>query len=310
VHDSPTTLRVLFAIVDLGVLLLIGLGSPGPQSWRLAFVLFYGFNPLVLLGWTVYAEDKTILFAGIAVLILALERQRHWTAWLATTFLTAFKFLGAFVVPVLTLHAVRQRRAVILPLVVLVGVVAASAAFWFPDSLHAFSRRSVRLDLNPPINASPVLLLAKIGIYNTVEPRVLTVIGVLVVFGLFAIRRIDICEAVVLSVLAGYVFLPDDAFDRLLLITLPFLLILRPKPWQWLLLWAVSSVAALGAVVATHGVPHFLSGVGDGLRSVFGGHEGTLRHVFWMSLPLAVVLVMFGLARRTRTPAAARRPAG
>jgi hypothetical protein len=323
VHDSPTTLRVCFALADVATLLLVGLAFPRSRNWRLAFLMFYAFNPLVLLAWTVYAEDKTILFLAIAGLILALERGRSWSSWLLTAFLAAFKFLGAFLVPALAWHTIRQRRNLAWPLLALVVLVGLTALLWFPDGLHAFSRRSGRLDLNPPLNASPVLLLSRLGIYSTVEPRVLTALGVLGVLTLLVSARVEIREAVILTILAGYVFLPDDAFDRLLLVTLPFLLVMAPSWRRWLVLWVSSCLAALGALVSTHGVPHWLSGLGGALRSVFGPHEGTLRHVAWMSLFLIVVLAMFALergwlsvpsrldrARRRRTPATADRRVG
>src|SRR5947209_1306760 len=41
VHDSPTTLRVVFALVDVAVIVLIGLASRQPKPWRAAFVCFY-----------------------------------------------------------------------------------------------------------------------------------------------------------------------------------------------------------------------------------------------------------------------------
>ncbi len=305
IHNSPSTLRLLFVASDALLLLLIGLCFPRTRRWRLAFMLFYGFNPFVLFSYTAFAEDKTLLFLGIACWLLALERDREWAGWAAATALTVFKFLGAFAAPVLAVHSWRSRHArALLPIGAFIVAFLLSNLPWFPQSLDAFSRRDARLAINPPIHASPTLVLARIGVYAPVEAKLLTAVGIAAVFVLFAARRIEVREAVVWSLVAGYVFLPDDAFNRLLLITLPFLLLLDLSLWRWLTVWVVSCVAALGAVVATRGVPHELSAVAGPLRTVFA-HESTLRHVLWMNLLLALVIAYYLIDRR-----AGRAPVG
>jgi hypothetical protein len=306
VHDSPAMLRALFVLGDVAVLLLIGLRFPRPRRWRLAFMLFYAFNPFVLLAWTVYGQDKTVLFFGIAALLLALERGREWSAWLAATGLAAFKFLGAFALPALALHWFRKRRWWALgPVGAFVVVLALSNLPWFPKSLDAFSRRNDLLAINPPIHASPTILLARIGIYAPVEAKILPIVATIVVLALFVMRRIDVREAMVWSLFAGYVFLPDTDFDRMLLITLPLLLLLEMSLARWVLVWIVSCVAALAGVVATHGVPHELSGLAGTLNSLFP-RGGTLRYVLWMNLlPLLVLAYYFGDRRAGRAPVGA-----
>jgi hypothetical protein len=299
IHDSPTTLRVAFALADVAVVLLIGLRFPRPRRWRAAFIVFYAFNPFVLFSWTVFAEDKTLLFLGIAAWVLALERGREWTAWAAATALTVFKFLGAFAVPALALHSFRTRRwRALAPIGASLGIFLLSNLPWFPKSLDAFTRRDARLALNPPIHESPTLLLSRLGIYAPIEAKLLTAVAIVTVLGFFAARRIDICEAVVWSLFAGYVFLPDDPFNRLLLITLPFMLILDFSIARWIAIWVVSSVAALAGVVATRGVPHELSAIAGALRTLFA-HEETVRLTLWMNLLPALVLAFYFADRRS-----------
>ena len=192
-------------------------------------MLFYGFNPFILVAFTAFAEDKTLLFLGIACWVLALERDSEIGSWLAAAALTAFKFLGAFAAPALALRSWRRdgTRAVI-PVAAYGAVFLLSNAPWFPDSLHAFSRRNVRLGIDPPIHASPWLLVSRAGLYAPAEAKLALVVSIVAVLALYAARRIEIREAVIFSLFAGYVFLPDDAFNRLILITLPFLLLLKP----------------------------------------------------------------------------------
>jgi hypothetical protein len=302
IHDSPTTLRVAFALSDVMVLLLIGFRFPRPRRWRIAFMLFYAFNPLVLVAWTVFAEDKTLLFLGIVILLLSLERGREWAAWMATMALTAFKFLGAFVAPALALHSFRlDRRRGLMLAGAFVAVFLLSNLPWFPKSLDAFSRRDHRLGINPPGYASPTLLLSRLGVYAPLEVKIFTAAAILTVLALFLSRRVDAREAVVWSLFGGYAFLPDDAIDRLLLMTLPFMLILDLSPGDWIAIWLVSAVAALAAVVAERGVPHELAPIAGPLRAVFGAHGSTARHVLWMNVIPALVLLMYFRDRRTRT---------
>ncbi len=298
IHDSPTMLRLLFVLGDVAVLLLIGFSFPRSLGWRLGFILFYAFNPFVLLSWTAYAQDKTLLFFGIAALLLALERGREWTAWLALTALAAFKFLGAFALPALALHWFRRHRGwALAPVAGFVAVLALSNLPWFPKSLDAFSRRNDLLAFNPPIHVTPTILLAKIGIYAPIEAKLLPVAGTIVTLALYAARRIDIREAMAWSLFAGYVFLPDTDFDRMLLITLPFFLVLAMSAGRWVVVWIVSSAVALAGEIATHGVPHALSGVAGTLHAVFP-REGTVLNVLWMNLFTAVVLAYYFLDRR------------
>jgi len=309
VHDSPTTLRLLFVLGDVAVLLLVGFCFPRPLPWRLGFLLFYAFNPFVLLAWTAFAQDKTLLFLGIAALLLSLERGREWTAWLAVTALAAFKFLGSFAVPALALHWYRKRRWwALLPVAAFLVVLVLSNLPWFPKSLDAFSRRDDLLAINPPIHVAPTLLLARLGIYAPIEAKVLPVAATIVVLGLYFAHRIDIREAVVWSLFVGYAFLPDDDFDRLLLITLPFFLILDFSVGRWVAIWIVSSVAALAGDVATRGVPHELSALAGALHTLFS-HEGTVRNVLWMNLLPALVLAYYFVDRRTgRAPVGDAQP--
>jgi hypothetical protein len=307
-HDSPATLRLLFALADVAVILLVGMKFARPWHWRLGFVLFYAFSPLVLVAWTTYAEDKTLLFAGICVWILALERRSEVLAWGSACALGAFKFLGAFALPALALDSFRRHRwKMLIALAVFLGVLALSNLPWFPHSLEAFSRRNARLGIDPPIHASPMLLISRLHLYAPIEAKLLTLGGILAVTGAFALGRIDIREAVVFSLFAGYVFLPDDAFNRLLLITLPVMLLLELSRARWILLWVLSSATALGAVVATRGPPSWLSGIASTLRAIFG-HEATVPHVLWMSLLPAVVLVLY-IADRASGRAPVRRAA-
>lgn len=301
IHDSATTLRVVFALSDLIVLMLIGFAFPWSQPRRAALLVFYGFNPLVLLWWTYWSEDKTLLFLAIVLLLWALERDRTWFAWGVAAALAAFKFLGAFFAPVLAIHEFRRTRwRALEPIAAFALVVLVSNAPWFPHSLDAFTRRDDRLAFNPPIHTSPTLLISRLGLYAPFEAQLLPVLAVLCVAALLLVRRINVREAVVWSLFVSYVFLPDDDVDRLILITLPFLLIISMSVSEWAAVWIASLVATAASVIATNGVPHALAAISGPLQSVFS-HEGTVRSVIWTNLPTALVIAIY-FAHRRRPP--------
>jgi hypothetical protein len=291
-HDAPSTLRGAFALCDGATIALVALLYPRPRAWRGAFVVFYAFNPFVLVAWTVFSEDKTLLFLLIVLLLLALERDRLGRAWSATSALVALKFLGVFFAPVLALHSWRERgRRGLVPVGAFVLVAAASCLPWFPDSLDAFDHRHARLVLDPPFHAGLGILLARLGLYAPFEPQLAMALALLAVFVAFALLRLDVRDAVVLSIFAGYAFLPDEVPNRILLITLPFLLVLSPSRRGWAAIWGCSLPAAAAVVVAAKGAPapleHLL------------GRESSVPHVLWSHLLPALVLVLWARERRT-----------
>lgn len=289
-HDADTTLRIFFALCDAGVILLIGLAFPLTRQWRMRVLLFYAFNPFVLTAWTAFAEDKTLLFLLIAALLLALQRDRLGWAWAATAALTALKFLGAFFAPVLALHTLRARgRSGLIPIAVCAGVVTLTCLLWFPDSLHMLDNRRERATIPEPIHASPLLFLSHVGLYATWLPQLLMIVSLVAVLVLYARDRLDVREAVVLSIAAGYVYLPDQPSNRILLVLLPFLLLADLSRRAWLLLWLTSLPAAAAVIEASRPLP-------DGLATAIGP-SGSLRQVVWLHLPLLVVVVSWIRAR-------------
>ncbi len=297
--DSATTLRVFFALCDGATIALVAFAYPRPRRWRAAFVGFYAFNPFVLVAWTVFSEDKTLLLLLIALLLLALERDRLAAAWTTTTALVALKFLGVFFAPVLALHSWRERgRRGLLAVAAFALAAFASCLPWFPDSLDAFQHRHTRLVLNPPFHASLGIVPSRLGLYAPFEPQLATALALLVVLVAFAWRRLDVRDAVVLAILAGYAFLPDEVPNRILLTTVPFLLVLAPSRRGWAAIWACSLPAAATVVVAAKGAP-------GPLADLIGG-ESSIPHVLWSHLLPLLVLALW--ARERYRPA--RRPSG
>jgi hypothetical protein len=287
-HHSPDTLRVFFALMDVVVIALVGFLYPLARVWRANFIVFYAFNPLLLEEWTGFADDKAILIALIIVVLLGLEEGRLALSWTATAVLIAFKWLGAAFLLPLALYT--SRRVSPRALAIGAGGVAAFVALWqlpyFPDNLEAFSRRSDRISIDPPIHASPTQILSHLGIYDSAIPRVFIVVSLIAVYTLFVLDRIDVREAVVLSVFCSYVALPDEGANRMLLITLPFLFVMAMTTFRWLSLWAVSILGAAAVLVEFRDTHIGL------IEQIFGSY-GSLKHVLFANLLMAFVVFYY-----------------
>jgi hypothetical protein len=141
------------------------------------------------------------------------------------------------------------------------------------------------------LHAALLKPLADIGLYHPMLARIGTAATLAAVYLWFARGGLEISEAVVLSLVAAYLLLPDQSDNRILQIALPMLYVIRLTPWRMAWLWAASFVAAAALVVQLDGK------LEDPLGSVFGEY-GSLRHVIVMNVTLVSVLAWFFLDRR------------
>jgi len=164
IHDSAVTLRVFFALADAAVILAVGLLLPRERSFRLAFVLFYAFNPLVLLMWTVSAQDKTFTFLLIVLVVAGLARADHALTWVSATVLAAVKWMSLFFVVPLATHALRERsrRSALQAVGIFVLIFALSNLPFFPSNLRAFHNRGIAAGWSTPIHESITRVLAMV----------------------------------------------------------------------------------------------------------------------------------------------------
>jgi hypothetical protein len=166
---------------------------------------------------------------------------------------------------------------------------------YLPESLDAYDHRSDRLALDPPLHASLLVPLSEIGLYDPIIARVGTVALLAGVYVWHARGGLATAEAVVLSMVAAYLLLPDQSNNRILQIALPMLYVIRLTPWRMAWLWAVSFVAAAALVVQLDGK------LEDQLGPLFGDY-GSVRHVIVMNVLLVSVLAWFFLDRRYGRP--------
>jgi hypothetical protein len=283
-HSAATTLRVFFACLDAVTVVVIGVGFPQrSHRFRLALMTFVAFNPFLLLSWTALGEDKPLSLLFVVAVLALLENDRIGWAWVAAAGLFAVKFESAFFLLPLALHTWRERgrrfAGVAAGLFSIVAVL--SEIPFFPASLRSFERRSARINL-PPMDAALTVIPQKVGLYSPMLLRAVMVLMVLVVAWLFWRRALSITAAVVLSFSAAFLLLPDEDFDRILLIAVSLLFVVRLSGARLAALWVITGLSAVSLFIteyATH--PSTV------LREM-GGAYGSIQHVLWMNA--AIVL--------------------
>jgi len=298
IHDSPQTLQWLFALADVGVVLLVGLAFQRSFEWRANFMLFYAISPFVLRAWVNLPEDKSIMLLLIAATMCLVERDRVVWSWVTTSLLAALKWAGLFFVAPLLEHTdrVRSRRTVVACALLFIVVVAVANSFFWPDNLVAFDRRNARNEFPRPIFESITILVDKVGLYTVWIPKLAIPIGVAGVFLLHWLRKITTSEAIALGIVAGFLLLPDEGADRILLIAMSVVLVTQASNRRWLL-WGATSVVS-GVWVYGPAKLHWL--IGD---------YGTVRHLLGANLFMLTVLGSFAwdklhAAPPRRSPAA------
>jgi hypothetical protein len=287
IHDSQTTLRIAIAVLEAAFVVGMGYWYPRDRRWRAGFCLFMALNPFVLLVWTAYTSDKVLVVAPIAGVLAALVADKVPRAWAWTTLLAALKWVGTFFALPLLAHSLRRVRVQTMALV-LVGCAAMFAVLssaWFPSNLKAWHRRDVRIDLHPT-HAALTQLLAKAHIYTSSLVRPFIIVCILLIVALYLRRLITVGEAIVLSVFAAYLPLPDEGVDRILMVTIPLLFVLRLSGRRWIALWVVSALESIAFVIQE-------TGPAAGQKII--GHYASIGHVLLMNpimlLPFAWLVI-------------------
>jgi hypothetical protein len=280
VENSKYVLRALFALADVGVVLLIGLKYPRPIVWRAGFTVFYAFNPLVLGSWTATAEDKTIVFLLFAALLWALELGRPVAGWAAAAAMGVLKGVSLVFVPFLAWQTWRDRSLRLAAACVagFGGLMLLAHVPWWPDAFNVYELRGKHLDFKPG-HASFTQLLDRVGLYDPAIVKFGVPLMLVAAFAAYVLRRIDVREGVVLASFATLVLQPDHAYTRALLAALPFLFLIELTPRRWAVMWVVSSIASVGIYLQQE-------------RGELGGY-GSVAHVVVANAFLVLVLVYY-----------------
>ena len=296
VENSKYVLRALFAVADAGVVLFIGLLYPRAIPWRVAFVAFYAFNPLVLGSWTATSEDKTILFLLFAALIWSLELGRQVAGWAATTAIGVLKGVSIAFVPFLAWETWRE-RGLRLAAACLAGfgvLMLIGHLPWWPDAFEVYDRRNGHIEFRTPGHASFMQLLDRVGLYDPAIVKLGVPLLLVATFGAYVLRRIDAREGIVLASLWTLVLQPDHSYTRALFAALPFLFLIELTVRRWAAIWVVTGFASIGVYLQQE-------------RGELGGY-GSLAHVFVSNAFLVLVIAYYVIDKVGGRIAAAAAP--
>jgi hypothetical protein len=244
------------------------------------------FSPFVLLAWSATGEDKAISLLLLVVVLVCLERDQLGGAWVAAVALFVIKFESIFFLLPLAAYTFKRRGPRYTTFAIAAFAVAGAVAElpYFPDSLHAFSRRSARIDLTP-IDASWTIILNRLGLYDHSIVRPLIVLCLLAIALAFIRGWINVSTAIVLSMFASFLFLPDESYDRIALIVMPLILVVTLTRFRLLAIWLVTVVSA----IALYAVRFSLTSLPEWFLRLVGPYA-SVHHVIFMNLLVVVLL--------------------
>jgi len=255
IWDNPAIIRLWFAAADIGVILLIGLALERPRYWRFTMALFYAASPIIVGSWVVTSEDKGPYLFLILLVVKGLESERPILVWVAAALVATLRQISVVFFLPLALHQVRTRPIwTLIPYAALFGAagIVGLAPFW-PESVRFVTERSGRLGV-VPAHSSILIVLNAVHLYTAVLVRPLLLISNLAILGLQVMRKLRAVEAVVFSVTAFFLFLPDTPLNRLLFATI-LLLLLVPMSgarWGWLLALTTLAMAFETGAYSSH----------------------------------------------------------
>jgi hypothetical protein len=301
VWNSPVALRIFFALVDGVILWLLSRYTFVSDRPSPALAVFYAFNPFILLGLVVPGEDKMIIFLLLLLVWLSVRNGRAIGGTLAMAALACYKWMAFSFAPPLLAHfadrpGTRRLRRFGLLAALFASIFLLSSLPYFPANLAAYESRLIRSETNPPIHASPTMLLSALGLYHPMMVTVFVTVSLVTIWFLFLRRKLGIREAIVLGIFFPYMASPEVGVNRILAATLPFLLLVPLSPQRWLAVWTATSVSSAALYINIRGLPGSVAAIGwltELSRTVFG-QEGSPQHVVFMNL-LPILMLFYYL---------------
>ena len=129
-------------------------------------------------------------------------------------------------------------------------------------------------------------MLDAAGLYDSALVKYGAPLLLLVTFGAYVLRRIDVREGIVLASLATLVLQPDHSYTRALLAALPFLFVIELTTRRWAVMWAVSAIASVGVYLQQE-------------RGELGGY-GSIPHTLVANAFLVLVVAYWAMRQAAR----------
>jgi hypothetical protein len=150
---------------------------------------------------------------------------------------------------------------------------------WWPDAFEVYDRRNGHVEFREPGHASLMQFVDRLGFYDSAIVQVGVPLLLVLTFGAYVMRWIDVREGIVLASLWTLVLQPDHSYTRALFAALPFLFLIELTVRRWAVIWIVSAIASAGIYLQQE-------------RGELGGY-GSLKHVVVSNAFLVLVIAYY-----------------
>lgn len=203
-------------------------------------ICFLAFNPVFAQFWLISSwEDKIIFLAIPLVLLYLIQQKRLLLSSFFTGTVVTFNSLLVFFVPVLYAYLLKEKvQKKHFHIVLFFSGVALTLIPFFPESLYGWMNRSERMNIKTPFWYSVYSLLPA-GIYSPILNYLIIICAVTATLFFFWKEKIDLNDAMILSILILIFLGPFNNVAR----TIPIImLIIILTPHKNKLYWAITFI--------------------------------------------------------------------
>ena len=205
------------------------------KIWPIIFISFLPIIPFytVIAPW----EDKLIFLLIPLLLLFLIKRGKHKIASLIMGLFASYNGATVFFLPVYLIYLFQENKENIWQNILLMfaGFIIALIPY-FPESLNGWTNRMIRMDITKPFWYSFYSLLPS-GIYSPLLNNIIIIVISLLTMVLFYYKKINIIDALIISISIVIMFSPYNGVSRVIPLIL-LLAIMTPnmKRINWILL--------------------------------------------------------------------------
>lgn len=222
----------IFAFIDVLNIYFLGIIFQGSKLRRY-FQFFYAFNPLTIFMFTIMGEDKNVLFLLLLIIIYLIKKtakDSNFKKKLLVIFsagaLASFKWIGLFPSIPLIYHYSNNIKDRVLLFLSFSGIFILSHVPWFPYTLYIYQSRATYHLGGAGQQSLLTLIPNNLLIYAKYLYFILIISSLLIVYILHIFNKININEAVILSIFGFMIWAPNLSGDHIALISISLMLII------------------------------------------------------------------------------------
>ena len=233
----------LWTIFNIAAIILLipylkGFSNEYIEPHKIWPVIFISFLPIIPF-YTVIApwEDKLIFLLIPLLLLFLIKRKKYKIASFIIGLLISYNGATVFFLPIYLIYLFQENKKNIWQNILLIcaGVIIALIPY-FPESLNGWTNRMIRMDITKPFWYSFYSLLPS-GIYSPLLNNIIIIVISLLTMVLFYYKKINIIDALIISISIVIMFSPYNGVSRVIPLIL-LLAIMTPnmKRINWILL--------------------------------------------------------------------------